>query len=262
MMEKIENINLDEVFNKQEDYIDDKAVGHYKNDGKLYLIDRKNKVAYLLPEKYQNTKIILYHPCGGYDDSGMIMVSLLGDIELSYYHDLSDTAGMWGWIDLDGNEVITPKYVYAMNFFGDYAIVCKGDWTVDSNGKYWCNNEQWGVIDKNEKEVVPIKYDDEITFVSEDKVAVKDGHFEDDKWIDGTWRVFDIKQGKEIFTTEDSLRYSEYKDGYLTICDSECHIYLYDFETDTYLFNGEKYDEIEIVGRDKFVKTKDDRSNN
>ena len=50
---------------------------------------------------------------------------------------------MWGWIDIEGNEIIAPKYVYATNFDGDYAIVCKGQWTIDNQGKYWCENEQW-----------------------------------------------------------------------------------------------------------------------
>ena len=256
-MEKIENINMENVFIKQYDYIDNKAVGYIDNTKTLYLIDRENKVAYLLPEKYQNTPIIIYDPCGGYDDSGMIMVSLLGEIDLSYHHDLYDVAGMWGWIDLDGNEVITPKYVYAMNFCGDYAIVCKGDRTIDENGKYWCYNEQWGVIDKEENEVVPLQYDDELTFVSENMVAVKNGHTENGKWVDGTWKIFDIKLKKEIFETEDSLRYSEYKDGYLTIYDgNDDSYYIYDFINNECLFKGEGFEEIEIIGRDKFTKIK------
>lgn len=251
-MKKINNINIDEVFIKQHDYINDKAVGNiYHNSEELYLIDRKEKVAYLLPEKYQKTPIIIWHTCGGYDDSGMIMVSLLGEIELSYFHDYSDVAGIWGWIDLNGNEVITPKYVYAMSFFGEYAIVCKGDWSIDGKGEYWCHNEQWGVIDKNENEIVPLEYDDEIHFVSEDKVAVKNGHEENDKWIDGKWKIFDINLGKEIFETDDSLRYSEYKDGYLTIL-GDNETYLYDFIEDKYLFKGEGYEDISIQGRNKF----------
>ena len=185
------------------------------------------------------------------------MVSLLGEINLSYYHDLYDVAGLWGWINLEGKEVIEPKYVYAMNFCGDYAIVCKGNWTIDDNGKYWCYNEQWGVIDKNENEIVPLIYDDELNFVSEDKVAVKDGHVENGTWIDGTWKIFDINQGKEIFTTDDSLKYSEYKDGYLTIYDGiDDSYYIYDFVNDEYLFKGEGYEEIKIIGRNKFTKIK------
>ena len=256
-MKKIEKIDLNNVFIKQYDYVDNKAVGTIGDSDELYLIDRANQTAYLLPEKYQNTPIIIYHPCGGYDDSGLIMVSLLGEIDLSYYHDLYDVAGLWGWINLDGKEVIKPKYVYAMNFCGDYAIVCKGNWTVDSNGKYWCYNEQWGVIDKNENEIVPLMYDDELTFVSEDKVAVKDGHSENGKWIDGTWRIYEISQGKEIFKTDDSLRYSEYKDGYLTIYDgTDDSYYIYDFVNDEYLFKGEGYEDIEIIGRNQFKKIK------
>lgn len=252
-MEKITNIDLEKVDIKQSEYIDDKAVGCIDNTDTLYLIDRSKKEAYRLPDKYKNTNFDI---SSGYDDSGMIMVSMLGKIDLQYYHECCYIAGMWGWIDIYGNEIIAPKYVYATNFDGDYAIVCKGQWTIDNQGKYWCENEQWGVIDKNENEIVPLKYDDEIHFLSEDKVAVKNGHYENDTWIEGTWRIFDIKLGKEIFEIEEgTLRYSEYKDEYITICnerENESEVYVYDFKENKYLFKGEGYEDIEIIGRDKF----------
>ena len=116
--------------------------GSINDNSELYFIDTNNGEAFRLPEKYRDTPIILYHPCGGFQE-GMIMVSLLGEIHLQYHHTFGDTAGIWGWINLDGNEVIPPQYVYAMSFFDGRAIVCKGDWEVDERERYWCNNEQW-----------------------------------------------------------------------------------------------------------------------
>jgi hypothetical protein len=51
----------------------------------------------------------------------------------------------YGLVDLEGNEVVSPKY----DFVGSYH---EGRATVGLNGK-------WGVIDLEGKEVVPLKYD-------------------------------------------------------------------------------------------------------
>ncbi len=133
--------------------------GSVNNDGHLYFIHKKKGEAYRLPDKYKDTPIVLYHPCGGFNE-GLIMVSLLGKIRLQYHHTFFDTAGMWGWIDMEGNEVIPPQYVFAMSFFDGRAVVCKGDWSIDENGRYWCENEQWGLIDKRGNEIVPCRFDE------------------------------------------------------------------------------------------------------
>ncbi len=77
------------------------------------------------------------------------MVSLMGEMELLYFQRYFDTAGMWGWIDMNGKEVIRPQYVFAMSFCNEYAFVCSGKWTEYPDGSYWCEDENWGVIDRN-----------------------------------------------------------------------------------------------------------------
>ena len=107
--------------------------GIVNNDGYLYLIDESKREAYRLPEKNKDTRLILYHPCGGYQD-GLIMVSTLGEIDLRYHHDFYDTAGMWGWIDLEGNEVIPPQYVFAMSLLMDVPLSVKATGLLMTKG--------------------------------------------------------------------------------------------------------------------------------
>lgn len=84
-----------------------KGCGSVNQDGFLYFIDMEEMTAIRLPEKYKDTPIYLYYPCGGYNE-GLIMVSLLGDIDLKYYPQYYGTQGIWGWINIDGDEVIPP----------------------------------------------------------------------------------------------------------------------------------------------------------
>lgn len=58
---------------------------------------------------------------------------------------VNDLKGKYGFIDINGKEVITPKYEFAESFSEGLAI-------VQINDKY-------GFIDKTGKEVIPIKYD-------------------------------------------------------------------------------------------------------
>ena len=164
--------------------------GIVNNDGYLYLIDETKQEAYRLPEKYKDTPLIIYHPCGGYQD-GLIMVSTLGEIDLQYHHDFYDTAGMWGWIDLEGNKVIPPQYVYAMSFIDGRAIVCKGDWSVDGKGRYWCENEQWGIIDRTGKEIAPCRFDE--VYCVEDTDRYLFCH--EGGWENGYYCIYDMDAG-------------------------------------------------------------------
>lgn len=175
------------------DIDDNYGCGYINNDGHLYLIDRTENIAYMLPDEYKDTEIILYHPCGGYKD-GLIMVSTLGELKLQYHHTFHDVAGMWGWLDIDGNVVIEPQYVYAMQFFDGRAIVCKGGWQVDDKNRYWCDNEQWGIINQKGDEIVPCQYDEIFDVENTERFILchKNG------WRNGTYCIYDIETQKEI----------------------------------------------------------------
>ncbi len=72
-----------------------------------------------------------------------------------YYwdHDYDDvTAGLWGYVDINGQVIVQPQYVYAVGFYnggGERAVVAKL-----INGKLY-----WGAIDTTGKEVIPCQYE-------------------------------------------------------------------------------------------------------
>ncbi len=66
------------------------------------------------------------------------------------YHNYELTPGAWGFMDYEGNVVIEPKYVYAIDVFDDpdHFVVARfiGDKLL------------WGVIDEKGNEVIPCSY--------------------------------------------------------------------------------------------------------
>ena len=237
--------------------------GSINDNSELYFIDTNNGEAFRLPEKYRDTPIILYHPCGGFQEC-MIMVSLLGEIHLQYHHTFGDTAGIWGWINLDGNEVIPPQYVYAMSFFDGRAIVCKGDWEVDERERYWCNNEQWGIIDKTGKEIVPCIFD-EIFDIDETNRYIL-CHI--GGWESGHNCIFDIEAGVVLldldFDFDNGYMYNECFFANGCICfdkhipgEGMDYIYVYSVSEKEWIAYNEKYVERELNGQKKVVVNKD-----
>ncbi|MBQ8536453.1 MAG: WG repeat-containing protein [Clostridia bacterium] len=237
--------------------------GTINDDGHLYLIDENDQEAYLLPDCYANTHICLYPSCGGYRD-GLIMVSLLGELDLQYHHNLYAASGLWGWIDLEGNEVISPQYVYAMHFWNGRAVVCRGKWSVDENGRYWCENEQWGIIDQLNNEIVPCQYDElfEIDDTEQYVLCHKDG------WKDGCNCIYDIERQQEIldldFDFDNGYMFNScfYTDGCIFFDEhipggGIDYIYVYSVVKGEWIAYREPYTEREYNGQKKMVVQKD-----
>ena len=193
MFEKVIDLTGDDRIFIRDGNDDCCGCGNVNNDGHLYYINQLQNKAYQLPDKYKDTPIILYHPCGGLSD-GMIMVSLLGEIDLQYHHTFFDVAGLWGWLDLNGNEIIAPQYVYAMSFYEGRAIVCKGEWSINDQGQYWCENEGWGMIDRSGNEIVPCIYDEIFNIENTDRYLLchKGG------WKNGCYCINDIEEKAEL----------------------------------------------------------------
>ncbi|MDR0682832.1 MAG: WG repeat-containing protein [Dysgonamonadaceae bacterium] len=126
-----------------------------------------------LGKEFVFERIDNYNSISDYSD-GMFMVSDLKScgiyerwVNLAYFSDYYDNAGFWGYTDNTGKEVIKPQYIYAFDFENGLALVCKGKWTKDkkwdnkyNTGRYWTEEELWGVIDKTGKEVVSCKFDE------------------------------------------------------------------------------------------------------
>ena len=132
---------------------------------------------------------------------GMCAVSTLklSFMDLAYHSDYSEIAGIWGFVNEAGQEVIKPQYIYAEDFEKGVAIVCKGEWTRDpkwnnkyNQGRYWTEEELWGGINKAGETVIPFIFDEiKSMWVDNDQPAVYMAHY--GGWENGHWGVIDDK---------------------------------------------------------------------
>lgn len=118
--------------------------------------------------------------------------------DLSYHSDYYAKAGIWGYINKYGEEVIKPQYIYAFEFEGGIAIAAKGRWVKeceDKNGKplYRSEGERWGGIDYYGNPVIPFIFDEIRPFCDTTDCFI--AHF--GGWPDGTYGVID-RNGKWI----------------------------------------------------------------
>ena len=261
-----------EIFILQDYDEEDFTVGHISDldpSDPMYLFDKKRKIAKTLPAKYQETPVSCYPFCGGFSE-GLLMVSTMGELDLQYHHNRYPCAGMWGWLDSDLNTVIEPKYVYAMNFWNGRAIVCKGEWTTaqkDGKLRYWCENEGWGVINQQEQELVPCRFDELYEIDGTDRLYfVHEGG-----WKDGHYAIYDMQEQKIILELDfnfdmgymfnacfvadgDILVFMDHLPG-----KGEDLIYAYDLRSKKYMAYAESYTERTLNGESKVVANKDGR---
>lgn len=147
----------------------------------------------------------------GYFSEGICPVSMLeldyGD--LKYFSDNNGVAGIWGFINENGDEIVKPQYIYAYGYNDGIAIVAKGEWIRDPDtGRYCAEKEIWGGIDANGAEVIPFIFD-EIKFFgwcTEYYIAHYGG------WKDGAWGVIDRSGNWAAEPVFADIGY-EYRDG-------------------------------------------------
>lgn len=133
------------------------------------------------------------------DDMARISTLNIGWGNLAYATDYDDNAGIWGYIDNTGKEIIKPQYIYAFDFVNNRAIVAKGKWTIDkkwdnkyNQGLYWTEEELWGVIDKNGNEIIPCIYDEIKQFMNDDSSLCQDYYIVHvGGWEKGKWAIID-----------------------------------------------------------------------
>ena len=259
-----------EIFILQDYDEEDFGVGHIRGmdpSDPMYLFDKKNKIAKTLPAQYQETPVICYPFCGGFSE-GLLMVSAMGELDLQYHHNRYACAGMWGWLDSDLNTVIEPKYVYAMNFWNGRAIVCKGEWTtVEKKGKlqYWCENESWGIIDQQDHEIVPCRFDELYEIEGTDRLYfVHEGG-----WDNGHFAIYDVLEQKVIlnldFDFDMGYMFNEcfVADGDILVFmdhlpgKDEDLIYAYDLHNKKFIVYAESNTERTLNGESKVIVQKD-----
>ena len=211
----------------------------------------------------------------------------LRTMDLAYFSDYRDEAGIWGYINESGEQIIAPQYIYANDFENGVAIVAKGKWTKDpkwnneyNKDRYWTEYEIWGGIDKNGNEVIPFIFDEiKHLFDRKDIYMAHYGGWNDGKWgiIDnnGNWLAPPIFE-KIDYCSKDNL-IAFYNEDYWEVDDALCGIYDLNekkvvlapqFKDVIFLDNGdlcvEVYDEelgrdiekiIDLTGRERFSST-------
>lgn len=205
-----------------------------------YRIDKAGRALPLIP----NDSSMKYQKVGMYHD-GLCKVSSmsLNFCDLAYHSDDSSLAGVWGYVDVHGNEVITPQYIYAFDFEDGMGLVCKGKWTTDerrdnsrADGKYWTKEALWGSIDIQGRTIIPFEFDEiEKLLGAEDVYKVHSGGWNDGHYglIDthGAWLVkpnfcylgHECVDGLIVYANED-----EYEDPPLGIYDIKAQKPLFD----------------------------------
>jgi hypothetical protein len=131
--------------------------------------------------------------------------------------------------------------------------------------RYWCDNEGWGVIDQQERELVPCRFDELYEIDGTDRLYfVHEGG-----WNDGHYAIYDVQEQKvileldfnfdmgymfnECFLTEgDILVFMDHLPG-----KGEDLIYAYDLHRKKFVAYAESYTERTLNGESKVVVNKD-----
>ena len=158
----------------------------------------------------------------GFCSDGMFVVSSISTPRLAYYHEYSSFAGIWGYANTYGREIVAPQYIFTLSFERGRALVCIGEWTRDKKwdndyvkDAYWSEVMLWGFIDKTGKEVIPCIFD-EIEWMQKphscdtyDAYKVHYGGWETGKWgvidMDGEWLVEPIFEDMSYEITDDGM---------------------------------------------------------
>lgn len=255
--------DMNDVFCSQDDFVDGYCIGTIKDYDGLYLICQETRIAKKLPNKYQGTPIYISPECGGYKN-GLVMVSLMGEMDLAFHHNKSGCAGIWGWIDKDFNTVIAPQYIFAENFLNGKATVAKGEWVKLDDESFDWNDEEWGVINIHGEEIVPCMYDELYQIDNSDNLylAHKGG------WDSGNYCIIDSNTKDEIlemtfdfdagymfnriYVEKDKLIFIKHIPGEGTDL-----IYVYDLKAKSFIMQGEPYTERTLNGASNIVVNKD-----
>jgi hypothetical protein len=183
------------------------------NNKKFLLIDKAGNERFFDKEY----KRISVNSEGMFNNEGMFMVSDREEISLAFFSDYEDNAGVWGYADSTGKEIIKPQYIYAFDFENGLALVCKGEWTKDekwdnecNTGRYWTETELWGMIDKTGKEVVPFIFDEIKYYRWYESSNYLQAYYE------GKWGIINFSGEWVVEPIFEDLGYEIFNDNYIT----------------------------------------------
>ena len=194
---------IPEIYSSVSDFSEGYAVVGKKENGidTYYIIDKDgNEFSMTSTDGSVQKTYMLIDNCS----DGMFRVSIRS-ITVAGHHDHERYAGFWGYLDATGKEIIPPQYIYAYNFENGRALVCKGEWVYLEKktnefriGDYYSKDEQWGMIDKTGKEVIPCVFD-QLDFFYAGCGPFSDGCYRAHYggWEKGKWGIID-SHGKWI----------------------------------------------------------------
>ena len=186
-------------------------------------------------------------------------------VDLAFYSESEDIAGIWGYIDETGKEIIAPQYIYANDFKNGIAVVCKGKWENKNwlhRGKYhagcWSKEEKWGAIDKSGKEAIPFIFDELEQYDEEGKIYK--AHY--GGYPDGKYGLIDCKGNWIVKPIFGYISYS-YEHGMLVFSENELDEKngVYDVKEQKILLNAEYHDIDFCSNGDICVETFNEKTN-
>lgn len=228
-------------------YADDFSNGYASvNDGKEWLYVDKKGNEIRTENKYAKLSCF---------SDGLAKVSTIkiSANDLAYSSDYEDNAGIWGYIDGNGKEIIKPQYVYAFKFINDRAIVVKGKWEKNKKNLYSTKEELWGVIDKNGHEILPCIYD-EIKQFTNDDFSICEEYYQVHigGWKNGKWAIAD-RNGNFITGPIFEDIYYDYGFDMFTFCkediDEDIPLGIYDLKQNKVLFEPQ-FDDVYLFDKD------------
>ncbi|MDR3271853.1 MAG: WG repeat-containing protein [Flavobacteriaceae bacterium] len=178
------------------------------NANETYLLIDKNGKEYQIDKNYnfigENSK-------GLYRVSDLRSIGITNNyINLAYFSDYENDTGFWGYIDTSGKEIIKPQYIFALDFEKELAIVCKGKWVKNEEGKYYSENEQWGMIDKTGRETVLCKFDEIQYFSFSENSQYLKAHY--GGWKTGKWGIINFSGEWVVEPIFEDLDYEIFND--------------------------------------------------
>lgn len=142
-----------------------------KQNSHYGVINFSNEV--LIPLKYKSfSKVYIRDHIALEDEKGYILCSLKDNsiFQSLHFNDIRETSGPYTVIEKEGKEALLNKLTLALLFPFKYEEIVIVDedslFSVRLNGKY-------GIVDKNDKTIIPCMYDEWLYKVGGDKFVVK-----------------------------------------------------------------------------------------
>lgn len=135
------------------------------------VINFSNEV--LIPLKYKLfSKIYIRDHIALEDEKGYILCSLKDNsiFQSLHFNDIRETSGPYAVIEKEGKEALLNKLTLALLFPFKYEEIV----IVDEDSLFSVRlNDKYGIVDKNDKTIIPCMYDEWLYKVGSDKFVVK-----------------------------------------------------------------------------------------